>query len=272
MAESSGGLHYAFVHGVLGSSRLEILTRLSWPSSQKFLMSQGISEGMSCLEAGCGAGAITGHLRGLLGEGGFVTGFDMDAESIELARKKFAGIRGLDFKVLDLEADELAFNQSFDLVYCRLILEHLPDPEAAIQKLTRYLKPGGLFVAQTIDCEGQYCWPDNAAYQKSAGLLGQIIDVRGGHSDCGRWLPSIVRKQKFLRINVEVENLVYLEGEGKQFVPLTMEALGKGLLEEGLLEKDEFRELLNDLRRFCNEPDSVVSLPRFVHCAGRKPC
>lgn len=272
MTESSGGLHYAFVHGVLGASRLEILTRLSWPSSQNFLVSQGVREGMSCLEAGCGAGAITRHLQSFLGKDGFVTGFDMDEESIELARKKFSDSRGVNFQVLDLEVDDLAFDQQFDLIYCRHVLEHLSDPEASIRKLTRYLKPGGLFVAQTIDCEGQYCWPDNAAYQKSAGLLARIIDSRGGHSDCGRWLPSILRKLKLLRLHVEVENLVYLEGEGKQFVPLTMEALGKGLLEEGLLEKEEFRQLLSELRQFCNEPDSTVSLPRFVHCAGRKPC
>ncbi|AMO58058.1 hypothetical protein GZ77_20205 [Endozoicomonas montiporae] len=272
MTETLGSLHYAFVHGVLGASRLEVLTRLSWPSSYNFLVSQGVREGMSCLEAGCGAGSITRHLKDFLGSDGGVTGFDMDEETIELARKKFSDTSGVSFQVLDLEEDGVSFDQQFDVVYCRHLLEHLADPETSIRKLSRYLKPGGLFIAQTIDCEGQYCWPDNDAYQKSAELLARIIDVRGGHSDCGQWLPSMLRKQKFLHINIEVENLVYLEGEGKQFVPLTMETLRKGLLEEGLLEKDEFRQLLSDLRQFCNQPDSVVSLPRFVHCAGRKPC
>ena len=273
MSESPGGLHYAFVHGVLGASRLEVLTRLSWPSSQKFLLSQGVREGMNCLEAGCSVGAITRNLQELLGENGSVAGFDMDKESIELAQKKNSGLNNVSFKVLDLEGDiKDAYDQKFDVVYCRLILEHLSNPEKSIRELTRHLKPGGLFVAQTIDCAGQFCWPDNSAYEKSAELLAQIIDVRGGHSDCGRWLPSILRKQKFLHINIEVENLVFMEGEGKQFVPLTMEALRKGLLEEGLLEKDEFRQLLSELRQFCSEPDSIVSLPRFVHCAGRKPC
>ena len=274
---SSGGnkvakSSYALVQGVQGASRLEVMTRLSWPSSQNFLVSQGVREGMSCLEVACGAGAITRQLKSFLGGGSLVTGFDIDEKSIELARKKFADARGVNFQVVDLEADELAFDQPFDLVYCRHILEHVSDPEASIHKLTRYLKPGGLFVAQTVDCEGRYCWPDNAAYQKSVELLARVVDVRGGHSDCGRWLPSILRKQNFLHINIKVENLVHLEGEGKQFLPLTMEAVEKGLLEERLLEKDEFRELLNGLRQFCNQPDSIVSSPRIVHCAGRKPC
>ena len=247
-----GGGHYALVQGVQGASRLEVLTRLSWSSSQAFLKSQGVKEGMHCLEAGCGAGAVSRLLKELLGTSGTLTGFDMDAESIEMAARLFADEVGATFKVLNIEQDEFVDDQQYDVIYCRFFLEHLKDPFRCIRLLSKKLKPGGLFIAQDIDCGGLFCWPENAAYQRNAELLAQLINVRGGQPDFGRCLPGMLKKAGYLHVNIRVENLAFLDGEGKQFMPLTLEALRKGLLEEELISKSDYMTLLYDLREFCN--------------------
>jgi SAM-dependent methyltransferase len=47
-------------------------------------------------------------------------------------------------------ADRLPFSsQSFDLVFCDNVLEHLDDPESVLREVARVLKPGGTFLAKT---------------------------------------------------------------------------------------------------------------------------
>lgn len=265
------GSTYAIAQGEQGASRLEVLTRLTWSSSARFLQKQGCLDGMHCLELGCGAGAVSQVLLALLGDKGRLTGFDIDSESIALAKKN-VNEPAANFTVMDLEKDSLPSEPVYDLIYCRLILEHLSDPMAVISRLNKQLKPGGVFVVQDADCHDFLHWPENAAYQQYAKLLTALIKKQGGCPQLGRQLPSIFRRSGFTDINFEVEHPIYVEGEGKQFPIMTLEAIREGLLKEKLLSEKEYSVLLDKLSQFCSDPDSLVGIVRFVHCAGRKPC
>lgn len=83
------------------------------------------------LDAGCGEGESLERLARYLP--GSVTGIDLNPESVEFTRRR---IPGGEFQVADLLG--LPFpDDSFDLVFCLEVLEHIPEPAAALAELAR---------------------------------------------------------------------------------------------------------------------------------------
>jgi 2-polyprenyl-3-methyl-5-hydroxy-6-metoxy-1,4-benzoquinol methylase len=83
------------------------------------------------LDAGCGEGETLARLDSLLPAS--VTGVDLNPASVEFAAKR---IPSGDFRVADL--NDLPFeDDSFDLVLCLEVLEHIPDPAPALAELSR---------------------------------------------------------------------------------------------------------------------------------------
>lgn len=60
-----------------------------------------------------------------------------------------------DYGQLDIISDITAIprpDASFDAVLCTEVLEHIPDPNAALREFTRLLKPGGLLILTAPFC------------------------------------------------------------------------------------------------------------------------
>jgi len=110
--------------------------------------------GKDCLDVGCGGGLLT---EAMAGRGARVTGIDMAASSLDVARLH-AEISGLtDIEYRQIAASELAAEQpaSFDLVTCLEVLEHVPDPAALVGDCARLVRPGGDLVFSTINRTGK---------------------------------------------------------------------------------------------------------------------
>jgi SAM-dependent methyltransferase len=104
--------------------------------------------GRSVLEVGCGAGV---DLARFAKGGALVTGVDLAASAIELARANFAQ-QGLDgsFEVADGEHLPFADN-SFDLVYAHGVVQYTANPQQLVAECRRVLKPGGEAVFQVYN-------------------------------------------------------------------------------------------------------------------------
>ena len=104
--------------------------------------------GRSVLDVGCGAGVdLARFARG----GAAVTGVDLAASAVELARANFAqqGLQGA-FEVADGERLPFADN-CFDLVYAHGVVQYTPDPQRLVDECRRVLKPGGEAVFQVYN-------------------------------------------------------------------------------------------------------------------------
>ena len=91
------------------------------------------------LEVGCGEGIVMETLAARLPGARFV-GLEFDETALEVARGRCSGatlVRG--------DACALPFGgQSFDLVVCLEVLEHLPEPARALRELRRVARSGCL--------------------------------------------------------------------------------------------------------------------------------
>ncbi|MCD2441035.1 bifunctional 2-polyprenyl-6-hydroxyphenol methylase/3-demethylubiquinol 3-O-methyltransferase UbiG [Agromyces sp. SYSU K20354] len=104
--------------------------------------------GGRALDIGCGAGFIAEELA----MAGFtVTGIDPSRVAIDTARAH-AGEGGLDIEYRVGVGEELPFaDAAFDLVFCCDVLEHVRDLDRVIAETARVMRPGGLYLFDTIN-------------------------------------------------------------------------------------------------------------------------
>ena len=88
------------------------------------------------LDAGCGTGLNLRHLPA------GSTGIDINPRNIELLRKRLPN-----HTVLEGDVEALPFaDASFGTVLCTEVIEHIPDPSAALAEYRRVLQPGGVLI------------------------------------------------------------------------------------------------------------------------------
>lgn len=105
-------------------------------------------KGKRVLDIGCGTGGITLRLAETHGAAE-VTGIDVEAPVLARARREAAG-RGLAERVafVQVAPGPLPFpDASFDLVFSKDAIIHIPDKDALFADLFRLLVPGGTFAA-----------------------------------------------------------------------------------------------------------------------------
>jgi 2-polyprenyl-6-hydroxyphenyl methylase / 3-demethylubiquinone-9 3-methyltransferase len=100
------------------------------------------------LDVGCGGGILTEEFA----RAGFqVTGIDPAPESIETARAH-ARTMGLDITYQTASGEHLPFGaNTFDIVTCCDVLEHVDDLERVMSEIARVTRPDGLFFYDTIN-------------------------------------------------------------------------------------------------------------------------
>ena len=103
-------------------------------------------QGKAVLDLGCAGGFMA---EALDDRGAQVTGIDPAADAIEAARTH-AKERSITYDVGVGEALPYADGQ-FDAVVCVDVLEHVADLQKVLFEVTRVLKPGGMFLFDTIN-------------------------------------------------------------------------------------------------------------------------
>lgn len=99
-------------------------------------------DGGRILEIGCGQGATLRWVKEKKGYT-YAVGVELDMRAAEVA------MEGLD-RVYVGNIEEMSIDErveSFDVILCLDVLEHLREPEKVVKYLEKYLVPGGLLIA-----------------------------------------------------------------------------------------------------------------------------
>lgn len=122
------------------SRRAVSLDRQLAPAGEAGMRVLAPKPGERILDLGCGSGATTEALSAAVAPGGRVTGADISADQIAVARSR-PGNAGADFVIGD--AATHAFEAaSYDALFSRFGCMFFADPVAAFTNLRRALKPG----------------------------------------------------------------------------------------------------------------------------------
>lgn len=130
--------------------------------------------GMRLLDAGCGPGSITVGLAGAIAPAEAV-GIDANAAAIEGARALATerGVGNVRFEVADVHA--LPYDHaSFDAAFVHALLQHLPDPLAALTEIRRVLKPGAVIGLADADHDGAILAPPDPLLDRAAAIATRM--------------------------------------------------------------------------------------------------
>lgn len=119
------------------------------PVRAQFIAERITLAGACVLDVGCGGGLLA---EALARAGASVTGIDLAPGMIEVARLHAAeSSLAIDYRVAGAEALAQQMPQAFDAVTCMEMLEHVPEPDAAVATLAQLLRPGGALFVSTLN-------------------------------------------------------------------------------------------------------------------------
>src|SRR5215471_3733968 len=131
--------HYIASHSAeaFERERLGLLECIADPVTLRRLGSLGVREGWRCLEIGAGQGSVVRWLARQVGPYGQVVATDLDTRFLRELEEPNVEVRHHDILSDDLEGAH------YDLVHCRFLLMHLPQPRRALERMARAVRRGG---------------------------------------------------------------------------------------------------------------------------------
>jgi SAM-dependent methyltransferase len=228
VADNAGTAASAYVLGHTAGElrRLAIQASLIDPITRRFLAEGGITEGMRVLDIGSGGGHVAFIVADLVGPAGRVVGVDRSPTAVEAAR---AGARTRSLGNVEFRAGdpaEIEFEQPFDAVVGRYVLQFQQDPVAVLKKVVRHVRPGGSVVFHELDWGGIWSFPPAALHDRCCGSAMETIRRSGAETNMGLKLYSTFVAAGLAEPEMRMEAVV---AGGMQAEPL-LEALA-GLVE-----------------------------------------
>jgi len=169
--------------------------------------------GRRVLDIGCGGGLLS---EAMAARGARVTGLDANASLIEVARDhaRQSGLR-IDYHAATAEEHAAESKDTYDVITCMELLEHVPEPGRLLGTCAGMLAPGGDLVIATLN---------RNAHAYASAILGAeyILKLlpRGTH-DYGRFLrPSEIAAclRKHAIDVIDISGMRYVPGAERCFL------------------------------------------------------
>jgi ubiquinone/menaquinone biosynthesis C-methylase UbiE len=126
--------------------------RMQEAATRRVFHEIGLQRGWTCLDIGCGPGAVMQLMGELTGPTGEVIGIDRNAKAGREAAERLQATGASRYRYIeaDMESiDEIA-GGPFDLTFARLALLHARNPVALLRKMYGWTKPGGYIAVQDL--------------------------------------------------------------------------------------------------------------------------
>ena len=119
------------------------------PVRAGYIAARADLRGARVADVGCGGGLLS---EALARAGARVTGIDLGEKVIRIAKLHLHESElDVDYRVQSSAVLAGAEPESFDVVCCMELIEHVPDPAALVNDLAAMLKPGGQLFMSTLN-------------------------------------------------------------------------------------------------------------------------
>ncbi len=182
---------YAFGDSGLAARRLSLVAETFAESSRAFMRESVKARPKLAVDLGCGPGYTT-HLLADTLDPNHTVGLD-NSESF-LAQARTTATEKVSFQLHDITSVPFP-NGPFDLIYGRLVLTHLPEPEKVISTWGTQLRPRGLLLIEEVECIGT----DVPALVTYLDIQQAMLTHQGNELYIGPRLDAITGSDKLQR-------------------------------------------------------------------------
>jgi ubiquinone/menaquinone biosynthesis C-methylase UbiE len=185
----TGNSHY--IHGTAAEEQSR-LAELNYLTNASFLEFVEVKETDQVLELGSGLGILAERVSRKLTTGR-MTGIEISKEQLAKCppeNERLVFICG--------DAQDLHFKENaFDTIYCRYILEHVPDPLRVLKEARRVLKPGGNLFIQENAILLLKLYPECTVFDQVWSAFARYQSDIGGDSMIGIKLYDLLKQAGF---------------------------------------------------------------------------
>ena len=263
-----------YIHGInpAEQNRLTILNSLL---NDRCIEKIPIHSGARILDVGSGLGLMTAAFAEKAGANSYVLGIERSEAQLQKAQS--IQTPGLHFRKGDAFQLPLTPEEegTFDLVFARFILEHLPEPQRAIKEMFRALKPGGTIVLADDDHEAMILYPEPAGFKMLwSAYIDSYLEI-GNDPFIGRKLPRLLIDNGFINVRNDVAFFGDVAGSPtfQAYILNLSEVIATArdvMFENNLIESDDFESALNNLKSWSNIDHATAFYPLCM-AFGKKP-
>jgi SAM-dependent methyltransferase len=244
--------------------RFGALEELFDENSQRQLAPR-VFEGARCLEVGAGSGSMALWMAARVGETGHVLATDINPRFVEALTSERLEVRQHDITHDALEPE------SFDLVHTRLVLVHLPEREAVVERMIAALKPGGWLVLEEFESLSMSAdaavFPDEHLF-KTLSAMWRSMAARGVDVQFGRKLFPLFRRLGLEEVSADGMAKAFTGASaGARLMRANWLQSKEAILATGSVSEDEFAA---DLARL-DDPNVLWPSSVMWTVKGRKP-
>ena len=190
-SQAAGPAHqYVLGHSEREVERLKGQARLIDPITKRFLLAAGIGTGMRVLDVGSGAGDVAFLASDIVGASGMVVGADRVPAAVQVARDRAAARTLQNVTFVEGDPAELTFDQPFDAVVGRYVLQFQRKPAAMLRQLASNVQRGGVIVFHEIDWGGLSSFPPVPTYDQCARWGAEAMRLHGTETRMGSRLHA----------------------------------------------------------------------------------
>ena len=227
---------------------------------------------MHILDIGCGPGTITTSFARLVPQG-HVTGIDYvsaDSDVLAKARQHAAeqGITNITFAHGDICNLEGIPDDTYDVVHCHQVLQHVVDPVKALKEMRRVAKPGGLVAAREADSKSFAWYPETETMEAWIRVYQDVARANRTEPDAGRRLVAWALEAGFARgaIDATVGAWCYSTAEerawfGGMWADRTVNStFATHALEKGLADREKLESIATHWQEWTAREDGWFAL------------
>jgi ubiquinone/menaquinone biosynthesis C-methylase UbiE len=187
-----------YVHGTSPDEQAR-LAQLNALTNPKFIQFLSVRPTDHVLEIGAGLGILASQVADVASLG--------HVAAVEFSHEQIARRHGcrLNLDFVRADAHHLPFpDNTFDVVYCRYVLEHMGDALHVISEARRVLKPGGRFLAQENNIAVNFFYPECPHFEPVWLKLAELQAQLGSDALVGKKLFAYFKQAGFRETTISL--------------------------------------------------------------------
>ena len=211
---------------------------------------------------GCGPGTLEAEI-GTRFPGLRLTAIERSESYCSTARERTAHLPGVEIRQGDATSTGLP-NDTFDVTFCRYLLEHVTSAADAAREMVRITKPGGRIIAQENDLHYVVYYPEIPGHAEMMDRFCELQLQLGGDPFVGRKLFSLFDRQDVESVDLDISPEIYTARRPAAFRAWLSNSLRilqgarAALLERRLLRESTIDAVLATMEARIERPEGVA--------------